>query len=148
MTINKLKRVMQYLCAYTVFMVPIVYAGTCEDSYQPSLEQLNNIEKNLQTTNTLEAYQQSVKERYDVVEEMLIVATTCSRNDQLSTEAMFKWEQLSLAFSSLQASAQASAFTKFKDWIAARETDLHACNKAIANNQADASILKSIEEKL
>ena len=103
----------------------------CPSFLQPAVQQLQAIEEGLVRVSSLEQYRDAVMARYDVVERLLRESRQCQ---QLA--ASNELQRLQAGLSALQASAQASAFSKFGDWVTAREKDLAVCRQALAKPAA------------
>ncbi len=109
------------------------FSQSCDNALQPSMDEFERMERVLDSISTQEGYRDEVKNRYDKVEVLLFMATKCSQNQELSEQELKLWNQTMRGFTALQASAKASAFTKFADWREAKQADVMACqavNKA------------------
>lgn len=106
------------------------YGYRCDKNFTDIQAALETIEQELKKTTTRVEYQESVKQRFDRVENLLTLVTTCIDTGQMERENARQWHQLKMTLASLQASAQVSAFTKFDDWVTAKELDLSAFENA------------------
>lgn len=113
---------------FVCLMSETLLADNCRDVYLSALTQLQQIETELLSISSKKQYQESVTQRYDMIEASLNLATECDAS-QLDVDGQRDVHQLRMVLSSLQASAQASAFTKFADWVTAKELDLSLCRR-------------------
>ena len=124
----KLGKILHSLIALAVLcFASSIQAQSCEEAYKPAQNELQRMQEVLSSITTLDEYRDEVKFRYDKVEVLLFMATACSQNNSLSEEELQAWNLMMRALTTLQASAKASAFTKFSDWREARQADLNAC---------------------
>lgn len=101
---------------------------SCHAVYQPALAKLQELETELSKVNGKKMYQESVMNRYDTLEQLLTSASRCD-SSKLSLEEQQDIHQIRVTLASLQASAQASAFTEFSDWLKAKTLDLDLCQR-------------------
>src|SRR5690554_1793902 len=103
-------------------------ADSCREIYQPTIHALKTIETELYAVNGQKMYEESVIKRYNTLEQLLQRASQCD-SSLLSLEEQQNVHQIRITLASLQASAQASAFTKFSDWLKAKKLDLSLCQR-------------------
>ncbi len=124
---------------FCLLLFPAAHAATidsCHSIYQPALSKLQEIETELNKVNGKKMYQESVMKRYDTLEQLLHSASRCDSSD-LSLEEQRNVNQIRVTLASLQASAQASAFTEFSDWLNAKKLDLDLCSRITLSKQKD-----------
>lgn len=125
---------------FCLLFFPKVHAATtdsCRAIYQPTIHALQTIETELHAVNGQKMYEESVIRRYNTLEQLLKRASQCD-SSLLPLEEQRNIHQIRMTLASLQASAQASAFTKFSDWLKAKDLDLALCQKltqAIPSNK-------------
>ena len=66
--------------------------------------------------------------RYDALEKIIASISHCD-SSKLSLQEQNNIQQIRMNLTSLQASAQASAFTEFSDWLQAKRSDLKLCQR-------------------
>lgn len=98
----------------------------CQGIFVSAKDELSKIHQSLKAVSNKDQYQSSVKARYDTVETLLIMSENCEGAKSNSGEERKDWMKLRATLSKLHTNAQASAFTKFENWLSAKETDLSA----------------------
>lgn len=117
------------LLLFAVIVFPVYKAQAsvdeCINALVPAREHLEHIELDLQFIVTKSQYQQSVKQRYDIVEALLNISIDCAKNKNLDHSLVKEWESMNTILTALQANARTCLFAKFENWIVAKETDLN-----------------------
>ena len=111
-----------------LFLSAVQAADQCKAAYQPAMIKLQEIEAELNTVNGKKMYQESVMKRYDALEKIIASISHCD-SSKLSLQEQNNIQQNRMTLTSLQASAQASAFTEFSDWLQAKRSDLKLCQR-------------------
>lgn len=114
---------MSFFCT-TVFSSAVFAAPNCEKVYEQAMQRLYMIELSLHQIDNKSEYRQSVKERFSEVEGLLIASETCEKASDLSQNFLVDWHQMYMTLTALQASAQLSAFSDFRDWFKSKEQDI------------------------
>lgn len=113
---------MSCLCT-TVFSS--AFAGpSCEKVYENAMQRLYMMELKLYQIDNKEQYRQSVKQRFKDVEALLIATEDCEQAKHTSQEFLVNWQQMYMTLTALQASAQSSAFSDFRDWFTTKEQEI------------------------
>lgn len=122
--------VLALLLVLSTAQVQAAHHVDCDENIATITQQLQRIEQELHNTRTKHEYQASVKKRFEVVDKLLLLSGQCIANGNGEIETAKQWYQIKMTLASLQASAQVSAFTKFDDWLTAKELDLSAFENA------------------
>lgn len=101
---------------------------SCAQVYSSAQSLLSLIELKLHAVASKEDYQQSLKERFVVLNSLESDIQSCNAKDK--PELAYKLKKVSSAIQMLKNNSQASAFTSFKNWVESKEKDLSACAKA------------------
>lgn len=105
-----------------------VTADDCRDLYQPALSSIEQIHTELSQIESRQQYRASVKRRHDRIEQLLERLMDC-REGGLDQRRIQSLQRIRMALSALQASAHASAFTDFEDWLKAKQLDIKWCER-------------------
>ncbi|CAA0091957.1 Uncharacterised protein [BD1-7 clade bacterium] len=115
------------LTCFFMFAALHAIAQECHEAYKPAVSHLQSVEEQLHRVTNKNEYQRNVRERYDTIELLGFVAEACANEKTLTALQRDRWLQMRDVLLHLRASARASAFTKFSDWIASKNEDLNAC---------------------
>lgn len=106
------------------FSSVVTAAPSCKKVYDQAMQRLYMIELNLHQVESKTDYRQSVKARFSEVEGLLLSSETCEKNTGISKNFLSDWHQMYMTLTALQASAQMSAFSDFRDWFKSKEQDI------------------------
>lgn len=113
-------------CLSTMFLTShaAIAAPSCEQVYEQAMQRLYMIELTLHQIDNKVEYRKSVKQRFSEVEGLLMASENCERKSELSQGFLLDWHQMYMTLTALQASAQLSAFSDFRDWFKSKEQDI------------------------
>lgn len=129
---QKFKKTLLGVVIYTL-LLPVAHAESCQVVLVTGEIELDKIATELQSISSKKTYQESVQNRYQIIDTLLYSSKSCDTNTLKQTE---KFNTLRNSLALLQASAQTSAFTGFNNWVATKERDMQLCKQVIQFNHS------------
>lgn len=96
----------------------------CTRVYDEAIVALSDIQQRLENIENQNAYEESVKARFDTVSALLKDSDACEKPKQMDAKFIEDWQKMYMALVSLQATAQLCAFSGFSNWAESRQQDL------------------------
>lgn len=102
---------------------PVNADSTCSFQVSPAVQSLDRMRQQLEKATSRDLYQDVVKSRYDELDRLLTAIQNCDPG-ALPEPRRQAVKTIKSTLVALQSSSRTSAFTRFADWVDARQREL------------------------